>query len=49
MKEVLGEFIDRIYVDYDYTNRKHKVRIELKLPIFDDELVYNNPNKKKEG
>ena len=42
MKEILQEFLDRIYVDYDYTNKRHKLNIILRLPLFDDELVYND-------
>ena len=38
-RKVLQQYVERIYVSYDYEDALHKVDINLKLALFDD--VYN--------
>jgi len=40
MKEVFGEVLSKIYVDWDDETREHVLDIRLKLPLFNDKIEY---------
>lgn len=48
-KEYLSKLVNKIKVTYDHTNNNHKVEVVFKVPIVNDKLVYNNPDKRSDG
>ena len=48
-KDVLGELLQRINVDWDIGEKEHLLDIRLKLPLFNDSLKYKNESNKSEG
>ena len=46
MKEVFGEVLQKIFVDWDVDTKEHILDIRLKLPLFNDKIEYiDNSNK----
>ena len=41
--------IHKILVNYDEDKKHHTLEIRLKLPLFDDELIYKNKKDKSKG
>ena len=48
-KDVLGELLQRINVDWDTEMKEHLLDIRLKLPLFNDRLEYRDKSNKSEG
>ena len=46
-QQVIRRYVDEIRVDS--VDRQHIVKINLKIPMICDKIVYNNPSSKKEG
>ena len=38
-KKVLGQFLNKVEIDYDVEERIHNLKLYLRLPLFDDEYV----------
>ena len=49
MKEVYGEVLSKIYVDWDVETKEHILDIRLKLPLFNDKIEYIDKSNKSLG
>jgi len=48
-KEYLSGILRKIVVHYNEESNDHSLEIEFEVPIVDDRLIYNNPERHKEG
>jgi DNA invertase Pin-like site-specific DNA recombinase len=48
-KEYLSGILRKIVVHYNEESNDHSLEIEFEVPIVDDRLIYNNPERRKEG
>jgi site-specific DNA recombinase len=49
MKEVFGEVLQKIFVDWDVETKEHVLDIRLKLPLFNDKIEYIDKTNKSLG
>ena len=49
MKEVFGEVLQKIFVDWDVETKEHVLDIRLKLPLFNDKIEYIDKSNKSLG
>ena len=49
MREVCGEVLNKIYVDWDEETKEHVLDIRLKLPLFNDKIEYIDESNKSLG
>ena len=49
MKEVFGEVLQKIFVDWDVDTKEHILDIRLKLPLFNDKIEYIDKTNKSLG
>jgi len=49
MKEVFGEVLQKIFVDWDVDTKEHILDIRLKLPLFNDKIEYIDKSNKSLG
>jgi site-specific DNA recombinase len=47
--EIVKEFVDRVYVNHNKKTNTFIVKMRLKLPLFNDKLVWNNKRDKSKG
>jgi len=47
--EIIKEFVDKILINHNKETNRFLVSIHLKLPLFNDKLVWNNPKDKSKG
>ena len=48
-KDILGEVLNKIIVNWDDEVKEHLLDIQLKLPLFNDKIVYNDEKNKSLG
>lgn len=48
-KEYLSGILRKIVVHYNEESNDHSLEIEFEVHIVDDRLIYNNPERRKEG
>ena len=48
-REKILKYIDRIDIDYDDEQKQYDIDIRFNIPIVNDKLIWENPNKKSEG
>ena len=48
-KEVIGQLLKRINVDFDEDEKRHILDIRLKLPLFNDKIKYRDGTNKSKG
>ena len=49
MRELYGEVLNKIYVDWDEETKEHVLDIRLKLPLFNDKIEYIDESNKSLG
>ena len=47
--EIIKDFVDRVWMEHDKKKNVFQVTITLKLPLFNDKLVWNNARDKSKG
>lgn len=47
--EIIKDFVDRVWMEHDKKKNVFQVTIALKLPLFNDKLVWNNARDKSKG
>tara|TARA_R100001079_G_C4450634_1_gene153545 strand:+ start:418 stop:2190 length:1773 start_codon:yes stop_codon:yes gene_type:complete len=48
-REIIENYVDKIYVDYNEKKKEHSLDIHLKMKLFNDKLEYKNIENKSEG
>ena len=48
-KDILGEVLNKIIVNWDDEVKEHLLDIQLKLPLFNDKIIYNDEKNKSLG
>jgi DNA invertase Pin-like site-specific DNA recombinase len=48
-KDYLLKIVESITVHFDAQDRRHKLEIAFKVPIVNDQIIYNNPENRTEG
>ena len=46
---MVKEFLDRVYINHNKKENTFSVKMKLKLPLFNDKLVYTNVSDKSKG
>ena len=47
--EILKEFIDKVFINHQKDTNTFIIKLRLKLPLFNDKLVWNNKRDKSKG
>ena len=48
-RDYLQRVVDRIEVRFDQEENRHELQITFRVPIVEDQIVYNNPDRRTEG